>query len=283
LPRTGFITIAGKAFSITQFAVGGTNLIDFGQVECPSVGHNFLKSPLPRPPYILISVGDTLVDQSQSSGGGGVLPSVSANFDTHNRFVLTVSAPPGYKFLVKPRPAYPVRFSGSLTWWYGNPGPSRYGTLAVGFGGLEGVAPDFSASRTVLSDFHGFFGFNDIQSTPFTNDLAFSSMKLTATVPSMNLGLGPLNYNPYGSDGSLNLYYSTAETNDPGPFVFIVPAQPTVNLTVQPNGDVTMTFTGTLQSSSDIKGFTDVPGNPQGTYTIPKASLSARQFFRARN
>jgi hypothetical protein len=175
-------------------------------------------------------VGDALLDQDQSSGGGGVLPSVSADFDTHNRFVLTVSAPSGYKFLVKPPPEQPVRFGGSLKWRHGNSSPFRYGTLAAGFGGLEGIAPDFSASRTVLSDSHGHFGFNDIQSTPFTNDLAFSSITLTATVPSMNLGLRELNYSPDTSSDALVLYYTTSKTNDPGPFVFLVPAQPTVTL-----------------------------------------------------
>ena len=212
-----------------------------------------------------------------------MLPSVSANFDTHNRFALTVSAPLGYKFLIRPPLGKPVRFDGGLTWWYGNSSPSRFGTLDVSFGGLQGTAPDFSASRTVLSDFHGFFGFNDIQSVEFTNELTFATMTLTATVPNINLGLGSLNYNPYGSDGSLVLYYTTSETSDPGPFVFIVPAQPMVSLMFQPNGDVMIYFTGTLQWASDANGFTDVPGNPQGTYTIPKTSLSARQFFRARN
>lgn len=280
-PRTGFITIAAQQFTITQSAAGGTNLVDLGVIQSGTVGHRYSRSPLPfGSPWLVV---DAVVDQDQDSGGGAVLPFVFANFDTHNRFALTVSAPLGYKFLVRPPLGKPVRFDGGLTWWHGNSSPSRFGTLDVSFGSLQGAAPDFSASRTVLSDSHGFFGFNDIQSAEFTNELAFSTMTLTATVPNMNLGLGELNYNPYSSSEYLGLYYRTSDASDPGPFVFIVPAQPTVSLTVQPNGDVTITFTGTLQFAGEANGFTDVPGNPQGTYTIPKASLSARQFFRARN
>jgi hypothetical protein len=41
-------------------------------------------------------------------------------------------------------------------------------------------------------------------------------------------------------------------------------------------------FTGTLQSASAPTGpFVDVPGHPQGTFTIPKVSLGAQQYFRA--
>jgi hypothetical protein len=46
------------------------------------------------------------------------------------------------------------------------------------------------------------------------------------------------------------------------------------------NGDVTITFTGVLQSGNDLKGsFEDVPGNPQGVYTVPEASLAALQYL----
>jgi hypothetical protein len=58
---------------------------------------------------------------------------------------------------------------------------------------------------------------------------------------------------------------------------------PVVNMSRDPNGDVRLTFTGTLQSSTNAAGiYTDVSGNPQDTYVIPKANQSARQFFRVR-
>jgi hypothetical protein len=49
-----------------------------------------------------------------------------------------------------------------------------------------------------------------------------------------------------------------------------------------PNGNVTITFTGTLQTSTTISGtFTNVPGNPASPYTLPKANLLPQQYFRA--
>ena len=59
-------------------------------------------------------------------------------------------------------------------------------------------------------------------------------------------------------------------------------AEPAIAIAVQPNGDVTVTFTGTLEMASTLEGpFLEAPGNPQGVYTIPKAGLTLQQFFRA--
>jgi hypothetical protein len=47
------------------------------------------------------------------------------------------------------------------------------------------------------------------------------------------------------------------------------------------NGGITVTFSVALQSASQAAGpFSDVPGNPQGTYTIPRANLETQSFFR---
>lgn len=60
-------------------------------------------------------------------------------------------------------------------------------------------------------------------------------------------------------------------------------ATPTLNVAHSPNGDVTVTFTGTLEASATMGGtFTNVPGNPSSPYTLPKASLLPQQYFRAR-
>ncbi|MEO8427557.1 MAG: hypothetical protein ABI651_10650 [Verrucomicrobiota bacterium] len=57
---------------------------------------------------------------------------------------------------------------------------------------------------------------------------------------------------------------------------------PTLDIIRNPNGDITVTFTGTLQTTGTVDGtFVDVAGNPQGIYMLPKASLSAQQYFRA--
>jgi hypothetical protein len=62
----------------------------------------------------------------------------------------------------------------------------------------------------------------------------------------------------------------------------VVALPPTVNVFAETNGDVTVTFTGTLQTSTVIGGtFTNVPGSPSNSYTLPKASLLPQQFFRA--
>ena len=61
---------------------------------------------------------------------------------------------------------------------------------------------------------------------------------------------------------------------------------PTVTIVRESNGDITIKFTGTLQFKGDINGtFVDVPGQPAGTYSIPKAAQVqvSEQFFRARN
>lgn len=61
------------------------------------------------------------------------------------------------------------------------------------------------------------------------------------------------------------------------------PASPAVGVTHNPNGDVLVTFSGTLETSATIGGtFTNVPGNPSSPFTLPKASLLPKQYFRAR-
>jgi hypothetical protein len=58
---------------------------------------------------------------------------------------------------------------------------------------------------------------------------------------------------------------------------------PSVTLVRQPNGDVTLSFSGILQSGATVNGtFVDVPGTPQGSYTIPKGSLELKRFYRTR-
>lgn len=58
---------------------------------------------------------------------------------------------------------------------------------------------------------------------------------------------------------------------------------PSLSIARQSDGDVELTFTGTLQSASSLDGpFTDVPGNPVGSHVLPAGGLSAQQFFRVR-
>jgi hypothetical protein len=60
-------------------------------------------------------------------------------------------------------------------------------------------------------------------------------------------------------------------------------AAPSLSITRQSDGDIEVTFDGTLQSAPAMEGpFTDMPGNPRGTVVLSAAGLADRQFFRAR-
>jgi len=318
-----FITTPPSQFAmdnLTAVINGTTNVtfqpVDLGDVQVPCIGHVFSTSlPIwpPGSPMPLTSAGspgaviipfpleevvkDYLIDQSQISHGGGILPSVTANFDGSDQFVLKISAPAGKRFVVNVPAGQSVTMGGQLDWQGPNVlsnGPSEFGTTAISFEGLEGAAPDFVGQSAVLSLLHGFFGFNVIQSMTFSNDISFDSVTLTATVPSTDVGSGALNYTPLSGD-ALSFYYFTTQTNDPGPFVSLVAPTPvaiSLGLAVAPaslsikaasDGSSVITFTGTLQSAASPNGpFVDISSNPQGTYRIPKDSMGAQQFFRAR-
>lgn len=59
-------------------------VVDAGHVRAETLGHSFfVPHPLPpAPSAIPNTVGDLLVDQDQSSGGGAVVSSVSADFES---------------------------------------------------------------------------------------------------------------------------------------------------------------------------------------------------------
>ena len=272
--------------------------VDLGQLQVPSLEHRFVPAQPWLPPWYPGAqsvVRDYLVDQRQVSPGGATNVPVSANFDTNDGFVLTLAAPPGERFQVHVPAGQSVRFAGLLDWSGTGGGAGIDGITTVSFDGLEGAPPPgYFAQSALLSQLHGYFGFNNIQSLAFTNDFSFTAITLSATVPDTYGDAGTRVYTPSG-DNSLAFSYTTAQTNDPGPIVTLVPAaQPNAlalgiaipamgKITRESNGDITVTFTGTLQSATMLTGpFVDVPGNPQGTYTIPKTSLGAQQYFRAR-
>jgi hypothetical protein len=203
--------------------------VDLGQVVAGKIFHQFTRPFFPGPPSAFpAAVSDYLVGGLYLPGAA-TLPDVTANFDANNRFKLTVSAPAGQKFVVRPPLGQAVHFLASLTWQGPNVlsnGPSYFGKVDASFSGFEGDAPGFSDSRSVLSKLHGFFGFNDVVSTRFTNELAFTSMTLVATVPSAYVGVGTLLYKP--TSDRLLLHYSTTSTNDPGSFVTLEPIVPPV-------------------------------------------------------
>ena len=217
------VTFYGLTLGATQAA------IQLGDVPVASIGHVFTQPQAFSPAMLRPRVTDYLVDQRQLGHGGAQMPPVTVNFDTDHQFILTLTAPPGQKFWVHVPAGQLVRFGGGLDWQAppGQPiGPSEFGTTTVSLGNLEGTAPGYYAARACLSQMHGFFGFNDLQSLSFTNDIAFTSITLTGTVPSTQTGSGAVHYLPAG-DNALVFYYTTTLANDPGAFVSLVPiAQP---------------------------------------------------------
>jgi len=62
-------------------------------------------------------------------------------------------------------------------------------------------------------------------------------------------------------------------------------APPSLTVDHTAGGDLVLTFQGTLQTATALDASWDtVAGNPQGTYTVPKASQTEPQrYYRARN
>ncbi len=234
-PRIGVIEIAGQMFSLVQSSTPSPAVI-IGTIETSALGHSFVTfgpPPIPGLGLQMSAVSDFLIDQNQASGGGGVLPSISVNWDTNSQFMLTVAAPPGKRFLVQVPAGREVRFSGFLEWESTRGGESPVGPVVVSFRDLEGTAPDFAGSDAVLSSSHGYFGFWEITSGPVTNDFAFASMTLIGHALPQYTGNGSENYVPH-AQSSLRIAYAASDTtNDPGPFVSIVPVTPAPPIQVE--------------------------------------------------
>ena len=265
----------------------GNSIINLGHVVVPSIDHqfvNFIMDP-PTPERGAREVRDALVDSS--SGSSAVLPTVTANFDTNNGFEITLAAPTGQQFVVRPSAGQGFTFDADLEWTALEAGSGDWGPATVSFAGLQGTPPDFAPQQAILAARHEFFGFNDIQSVASTNGFSFTSVTFTAMVPSLDIGAGAMTYTP--SSGAVVFMYDTQGTNDPGrtmslaPLTPPPPPPPLVEILREPNGDITLIFSGTLQWTADLgQGFVDVPGNPQGRYTLPKAALDSGRQFRAR-
>lgn len=84
----------------------------------------------------------------------------------------------------------------------------------------------------MLSSSHDYFGFWEITSGVVTNDLAFTSATLAGAALPQYAGNGIENYVPH-SASSPQLLYTTSATNDPGPFVSIVPVNPAPALRIE--------------------------------------------------
>ena len=288
-PRSGVINIASQSFSVIQSSTPSPAVI-IGTVETSTLGHSFVTfGPPPGPGPRTSLVSDFLVDQNQSSGGGGVLPSVSVNWDTNSQFVLTVAAPPKKRFMVQVPAGRAVAFGGFMEWESTRGGSSPVGPVAVSFSDLEGPAPDFFGSDAVLSSSHGYFGFSEITSGAITNDFSFTSVTFTGNALPQYTGNRTENYVPH-SASSLQLSYTTSATNDPGPFVSIASMTPAPAIqvdAVRPDG-VALSVRGqakgtgrtvVVECSEDLIHWTPISTNVVPCAVMDVAGASASQRF----
>jgi len=170
--------------------------------------------------------------------------------------------------------------------------------VAVRFGGLEGTPPVFSGSESALSDSHGFFGFIGLEGTTVTSDFAFTSITLTGTVAPQYTGNGTENYIAH-HESSMQLFYTTTETNDPGRFVSLVPVDPPPRIrivAVPPDAGAMLRVQGqvgrttVVECSSDLVQWTPIstnvmpatvcPSCPSVYVTDAAGKGSVRWFYR---
>ena len=212
--------------------------INVGSTTVTSIGHYFTPPEIdpfgvPRPGYVT----DFLVNQTQEVGGGAALPNVAVDLDSDTSVSYSLAAPLGKHFLVD----VPVGASASLDSYivWKTPGIDGGGSVSfdLTFQNLTGVPPAL-ANSSAVGDGNQFFTFTT-GGDPFSNDLTFDSLTMTTTYAPRNLGLGVLDYTPFGyaqypgtttNDAGFVFYYATDALVDPGRFVFIVPEPATVTL-----------------------------------------------------
>lgn len=136
------------------------------------------------------------------------------------------------------------------------------------------VLTDLGGSEQVVGDFNlinrqNYFSSYPVDMLPFATTYQARYVRLVIN------SIHPIQGFSFGYTIVGEVVASVATSGTPAPAVSIVGAS---------NGDVTLNFTGTLQTSTSITGtFTNMPGNPTSPLTIPKASLLPAQFFRTSN
>ncbi len=214
--------------------IAGANLTNtplFDNTTVNSIGHYFGPAPSfpgdPNPSNIVINF---LINQTQETGGGGVLPTVQRNLDNFTAVYHRIQAPDGQSFNVDfPDDATATTLSAYMVWSTGNPdsgGSLGFGQTYENFSGSVPTSDNYSA----VGDGNQFFTLTpDIQGV---SDLEFSAVTFATGYEPRALGLGPLTYLPTGfgqplgtsrPDAYFLFSYRTTATTDPGRFVTFVP------------------------------------------------------------
>ncbi len=289
LRRSGVIEIAGQAFSLTQLGIPAPPIV-IGPIEVSTLGHSSFGGIPGFPGSNTTVTTFYLIDQNQNTGGGGVLPSLSVDWDTNTQFKVTVAAPAGNKFAVQVPAGSQVGFGGFL-WWEspGRGGFSPAGPVTAEFEGLEGTAPLFSGSDAVLSSSHGFFGFFDLEGTTVAGDFSFTAITLTGTVLPQYTGNGSENFTPH-HESKLFLHCPAVSTN----LVTIVPTDPAPALRIDSisSEGVALSVRGRTKSagrpvviecSEDLAHWTALSTNVVPCTIVDTAGRNLpRRFYRTR-
>ncbi len=313
--RTGFITIAGQAFSVTQLGACTFTISPSNRAHGPGSDSGSVSvSTLAGCAWSVSNTNDwvTIDSSPNMTNSGTVSYTVATNPTAVARSGSILIA--GQAFTVRQSANQCILVPTLLTFDDLSPGsdvvfvPNGYGGMQWNnFGVYNGLnQPLTEGYRTgVLSPSNAVINRYG-EPASFSNGRAFNwdSAYLTAaemdSLPVSVLGFigTTLAYsNTYSVKKSaptlINFNYLgvnevSFKTAPASPFAMdnmalSVPV-PVVEILVQPDGNITITFTGVLQYAGDVNGvFTDVPGHPQGTHTIPKTNLTALQYFRARN
>jgi len=207
-----------------------TNTSLFDNTIVNSIGHYFgpaLAFPGdPNPGNIVI---DFLINQTQETGGGAVLPTVKRNLDNFTSVFHRIQSPDGQSFHVDfPSDATATTLSAYMVWSTGVADSGGSLGFAQTYENLFGPVPT-SGNYSAVGDGNQFFTLTpDVQGV---SDMQFSAVTFATAYAPRTTGLGLLTYHPTGfgqplgtsrADAYFLFSYLTNATTDPGRFVTFV-------------------------------------------------------------
>lgn len=196
-----------------------------------SIGHYFGPAfPQPGNPNPSNIVIDFLINQTQETGGGAVLPVVQKDLDLFDKIYHRIQAPTGTSFRVDfPDDATQTSLSANMAWSTGMSDSGGSLAFAQIYENFFGIVPE-SGNYSAVGDGNQFFTLTpDIQNV---SDLEFSAVTFAVMYQPRTTGLGMLSYRPTGfgqppgtsrSEAYFAFSYVTSSHVDPGRFVTFVP------------------------------------------------------------